>query len=54
VIERTIQIRKSERIKVPDAPIAASAETAQAMLVTRNTGDFQRAPGLTVVHPDNV
>jgi hypothetical protein len=54
VIERTIQIRKSVRIKVPDALIAASADTAQSTLVTRNAADFQRVPGLKVVHPDNV
>src|ERR1700678_643968 len=54
VIERTIQIRKAVRINVPDALIAASAETAQAIVVTRNVGEFQRVPGLTVVHPDKV
>jgi predicted nucleic acid-binding protein len=54
VVERTIQIRKLVRIKIPDALIAASADTAQAVVVTRNTSDFQRVPGLTVVHPENV
>jgi predicted nucleic acid-binding protein len=54
VIERTIEIRKSVRIKIPDALIAASAETAQAVVVTRNVSGFQRVPGLTVVHPDKV
>lgn len=54
VIERTIQIRKLVRIKIPDALIAASADTTQAVVVTRNTDDFQRVPGLTVVHPDSV
>ena len=54
VVERTIQIRKSVRIKIPDALIAASAATAQAIVVTRNTREFERVPGLTVVHPDNV
>jgi predicted nucleic acid-binding protein len=53
VIERTIQIRKLVNIKIPDALVAASADTVQAIVITRNTGDFQRVPGLTVVHPDN-
>jgi hypothetical protein len=54
VIERAIQIRKLVKIKIPDALIAASADTAQATVITRNTGDFQRVPGLIAVHPDNV
>src|SRR5580658_11028618 len=54
VVERAIQIRKSVRIKIPDALIAASADTGQAVVITRNTDDFQRVPGLTVLHPDNV
>jgi hypothetical protein len=54
VVERTIQIRKLVRIKIPDAMIAAIADTARAVVVTRNTGDFQRVKALTVLHPDNV
>ena len=54
VVERTIQIRKLVRIKIPDALIAASADIVQAIVVTRNVGDFHRVPGLTVVHPDNL
>jgi predicted nucleic acid-binding protein len=54
VIERAIEIRKTARIKVPDAVIAACADTAQAIVVTRNAADFQRVVGLKVVHPDNV
>ncbi len=54
VVERTIQIRKSVRIKIPDAIIAASAETAQAVVVTRNTGDFQRVLTTDPATPDNV
>lgn len=52
--ERTIQIRKQVGIKIPDAIIAASAQVAQAIVVTRNTGDFERVPSLTVVHPERV
>ena len=54
VIDQTIIIRKAARIKVPDALIAASAQLIQATIVTRNTSDFERVSGLTVVHPDNV
>jgi predicted nucleic acid-binding protein len=54
VIERTIQIRKLVRIKIPDALIAASADTVQAVVVTRNISDFNRVPGLTVVHPEKI
>ncbi len=54
VVERTIQIRKLVRIKIPDALIAASADSVQAVVITRNTNDFQRVPGLSVLHPDNV
>src|ERR1700720_1081012 len=53
VVERRIQIPKAVRIKIPDALIAASADTTQAAVVTRNTADFQRVPGLTILHPDN-
>ena len=53
VIEQAL-IRRSVRIKIPDALIAASAQIAQAIVVTRNTGDFQSVNGLTVVHPDDV
>ena len=54
VIEQTIAIRKSGSIKIPDALIAATAQITGATLVTRNTNDFVRVPGLTVVHPDQV
>jgi len=54
VVEQTILIRKSVNIKIPDALIAASAQITQAIVVTRNTSDFQRVTGLTVIHPNNV
>ncbi|TMP98147.1 MAG: type II toxin-antitoxin system VapC family toxin [Verrucomicrobia bacterium] len=41
VIERAIEIRKSVRMKIPDAVVAATALVYEANLVTRNTGDFK-------------
>ena len=42
VAEISIEIRKKYRIKVPDAIILASAEKISAVLVTRNTKDFDK------------
>ena len=36
------------------AIIAASAQTSQAAVVTRNIVDFQRVQGLRTFHPDNL
>jgi predicted nucleic acid-binding protein len=51
IIERAIEIRRSVRIKTPDAIIAATALIYGASLVTRNVHDFSIVPGLTVVDP---
>ncbi len=49
VIDEAIGIRKSVRIKIPDAIIAATALVHQAEVITRNTADFKRVPGLMVI-----
>ncbi len=51
VVQRTIQIRRTVRIKLPDAIIASSALSSNLELVTRNSEDFRRVPGLSVVNP---
>jgi len=51
IIERAIEIRRSVRIKIPDAIIAATALIYGASLATRNVRDFSIVPGLTVVDP---
>ena len=51
VIDRAIQIRKSIRIKVPDAIIAATALEMDAVLMTRNEGDFKAVGQLTIMNP---
>jgi predicted nucleic acid-binding protein len=40
VAERAVILRKQHRLRLPDAIIWASAQTGQALLVTRNERDF--------------
>lgn len=41
-------IRRETKVKFPDAAIAATALFTKTTLVTRNTKDFRRVPGLSV------
>lgn len=43
IAERTVQIRKANRLRLPDALIAATAQIHQCLLVTRNVRDFDPA-----------
>jgi len=40
VAERAYTVRRQRRLKLPDAIILATAETADRLLITRNTRDF--------------
>jgi predicted nucleic acid-binding protein len=40
VAETAVQLRREHRIRLPDAIIWATAKTREAVLVTRNTKDF--------------
>jgi predicted nucleic acid-binding protein len=51
VIDQTINIRRSHKIKLPDAIIAATAMVHELTLVTRNISDFNSIDGLAVVNP---
>lgn len=51
VIDRAILLRRSMRIKAPDAIIAATALITDAVLVTRNDADFRAVPQLIVCNP---
>jgi len=51
VIQSTIHLRKSNKIKLGDAIIAATAIVYKHSLITRNTKDFINLPGLTVIDP---
>lgn len=49
VVRKTIDLRKSYKIKLPDAIIAATTLTFNLTLITRNTSDFSKIVGLTCV-----
>jgi predicted nucleic acid-binding protein len=52
VVSMTIELLQSRQVKrLPDAIIAATALVTDSTLVTRNTIDFQRVTGLTLVDP---
>jgi predicted nucleic acid-binding protein len=51
IAEETIQLRKSRKIKLPDAVIAASALVLNLTIVTRNIDDFNRISGLNLINP---
>jgi predicted nucleic acid-binding protein len=47
IVDKTIEIRKIYRIKLPDAVIAATALIYNMTLLTRNIRDFKSIKGLT-------
>lgn len=49
IAERAVAIRRNTRIRLPDAIIWASAQSANTLLVTRNSKDFPSdEPGVRV------
>ena len=51
IVEKTINIRKTLRIKLPDAIIAATAIDKRMHSVTRNKTDFEHIKGLSILNP---
>lgn len=51
---RTIQLRRQHRLKLPDALIAATALHCSACVATRNVDDFKRVPELPLCNPFDV
>ena len=51
IIEKTIEIRKRSKIKLPVAIIAASALVNNATLVTYNVKDFKMIDRITLIKP---
>jgi predicted nucleic acid-binding protein len=51
IVQKVIEIRQTNRIKLPDAIIAATAIVYNCTISTRNISDFSRLSGLVVVNP---
>lgn len=51
VVEQAIALRQTQKIKLGDALIVATALAHGATLVTRNTDDFKGIAGLTLLNP---
>ena len=46
-----VDIRRAQKIRLPDAIVWSSARTESALLVTRNTKDFPRSePGIRIAY----
>ena len=50
-VDKTIQIKRQTRMKLPDGVIAATCLINDMTLVTRNTNDFKNIEGLKLYNP---
>ena len=51
IVNKTIAVRKSRKIKLPDAIIAATALVYSLTIVSRNDSDFKNIQGLNCINP---
>lgn len=51
IVNKTIQLRQKQKIKLPDAVIAATAMVNKLDLISRNTKDFKNIKGLEIINP---
>ena len=54
IVNKTIQIRQKQKIKLPDSVIASTALVHGLVLVSRNTKDFRDVPDLEVINPYDI
>ena len=54
IIDVCIELRKTQRIKLPDAIIAATALVQDLIIITNNEKDFKNIKGLKFVSPYKV
>lgn len=51
VVERAVQLRQARKMSLGDAIVAGAALVHELALVTRDTKDFARVDGLTIIDP---
>ena len=51
IVDKTIELRKARKIKLPDAIIAATAIVHNMILISRNDKDFAPIPSLRYSNP---
>ena len=51
VVKEAIFLRKTHKIKLLDAVVAATARVHGLSLITRNESDFKRIPNLAMINP---
>jgi predicted nucleic acid-binding protein len=51
IVSTTIKLRQKQKIKLPDAIIAATALVNGLSLITRNARDFIKIKGLEIIDP---
>lgn len=54
IVNKTIELRKVHKRKLPDMIIAATALINQLDIISRNTKDFNNISGLTVIDPHTI
>jgi hypothetical protein len=54
IVDKTIELRKSYAIKLPDEIIAATALFHDCKLISRNLKDFAKIAGLTTIDPHTI
>ncbi len=54
IVDSSIDIRKKQKTKLPDAIIAATALVFDLVLISRNTSDFKNIQGLRVIDPNSL
>lgn len=54
IANKTIELRIMQKIKLPDAVIAATALVHGFVLISRNLSDFKKIAGLKVIDPHDL